>query len=101
MKTKLCIWIGLIAFTVGAATLTIDIPANDIPRVSAAYGAMLGLGRSATVTEVQDAVRLDIISNVYGYEGTVHSRTYSPTPLAMMPTPTPTFTPTPTPTPTP
>jgi len=99
MKIKLCIWIGLIAFTAGAATLTIDIPANDVPRLSEAFGKVYNLGHNATVTEMQDIVRFQLISTTYGYEARKLSISVSPTPLAMQPTPTATATATATATP--
>lgn len=102
---KLLLNIALMLFAVSfviAATLTVNIPPNDVPRVSDAYGfGVLGLGRGATMQEVSERVRQDIINTTKTYERS----SYTPPPLEMQPTPTPTPTaspsPTPTPTPTP
>lgn len=104
MKKHIIIAVGLLTATMLiAATLTIDIPAADVPRVAEAYGSLLGLGRPATVQEVQLAVRRDIINITKDYERRKNTATFSPTPLEMQPTPTasPGLSATPTPTPTP
>lgn len=94
MKTLL-ISILILAVTiimVLAATLTIDIPANDVPRVSEAYGSILGLGRNATVNEVQAAEKQNIINQTKDYERRKNMVTYTPPPMEMQPTPSPTAT---------
>ena len=92
MKTRISIILILLAGVtlLLAATLTVDIPANDVPRVSEAFGSILGLGRNATIIEVQGATRKWIIDQTHDYERRKNTYTYSPTPMEMKPTPLPT-----------
>ena len=90
MKKHIIIILGLFTASVLiAATLTIEVPANDVPRVSEAFGSILNLGRNATVTEVQEATRRWLIDSTKDYERRKNTYTYSPTPMEMQPTPTP------------
>lgn len=91
-------------FAAGAATLTVNIPTNDVPRVSEAYGNLpfvnvdgqtVILGRNATVQEVSEITRLWIIARTQDWEKQKARSTYSAPPLEMQPTPTPTSTATP------
>ena len=81
-----------------AATLTVDIPSNDVPRVSEAYGYLYQLGHNASMPEVADATRRWITSQTKTYEQGKYSRNYVEVPLEMQPTPVPTATPQPSPT---
>jgi len=102
MKTKLTLILFLIATAICiAATLTVDIPANDVPRVSEAFGNIYQLGRNATINEVSFFTRQWIISQTKAYERQKYNVQYVEVPLDMQPTPTPTPTSTPTPTATP
>ena len=92
MKKHIIVLITLLGF-IGlavAATLTIDIPANDVPRVQEAYGSILGLGRPATQAEVQDALKQYLIGSTKDYERRKNMVQFTPPPLEMQPTPTPT-----------
>ena len=94
MKNRIIILIFLLTTVAAiAATLTIDVPANDVPRVSEAFGSILGLGRNATVNEVQEATRRWLINSTLDYERRRNIATFTPTPMEMKPTPTPTATP--------
>ena len=103
MKTLIFLLISTVLVT--AATITIDIPTNDIPRVSEAFGYIYQLGGPANVNQVTYYTRWWIIGQTTGYEAGKYNRQYVQPPLDMQPTPTPTATatatPTPTPTPTP
>jgi hypothetical protein len=83
----------LLASVVLAATLTIDIPANDVPRVSEAFGSIYNLGHNADMNEVSLATRQWIINQTKDYERRKNMTAYTPPPLEMQPSPTPTTTP--------
>jgi hypothetical protein len=83
-----------------SATLTVEIPTNDVPRVSEAYGSIYNLGHNASMQEVSKATQGWIIQSTQDYERRKNMALYTPTPMEMQPTPTPTPTPAP-PTPTP
>jgi hypothetical protein len=114
-KTKLSIALVLFNITLlMAATLTVEIPTNDVPRVSEAFGNLpftgpdgqpTILGRPATINEVAYIVRTNyLITRTQDWEKQKARAAYSAPPLEMQPTPTATptatatFTPTPTPT---
>lgn len=120
MKRKtLILWLSLAVFTAGAATLTVDIPSADLPRVSESYGNLYptisgqrfpgwpawdgtGTPPPANMQQVSDVTRRWIIERTKDWDRQKNNAQYSPPPLVMQPTPTATatFTPTPTPTPT-
>jgi hypothetical protein len=78
-----------------AATLTVDIPANDVPRVSKAFGQLYQLGHDANMNEVSFYTRMWIIDRTKQAEQATYSRNYVEQPMDMQPTPTPTPTGTP------
>jgi hypothetical protein len=89
----------LIVSAVRAATLTIDIPTADVPRISEAFGALYGLGHNASMNEVAYITRTQfLITQTELYEKNKHNASYVQPPLVMEPTPTVTPTATPTPT---
>lgn len=91
MKTRLSLIIILMIATFGlAATLTITIPANDVPRVSKAFGLLYQLGHDASINEVAFLTQQWIISQTKAGEQVVYNRNYVEIPLEMQPTPTPT-----------
>lgn len=91
MKIQLAIIILLLtALALLAATLTIDIPANDVPRVQEAFGSIYGLGHPATQAEVQALTKQWIVDSTKDYERRKAQVQYSPPPLEMQPTPAPT-----------
>src|SRR5262245_6016809 len=88
----------ILLFTVAiatSATLVVDIPANDVPRVSKAFGQLYQLGHDASMNEVAYQVRLWIIAQTKSAENVTYNRNYVETPMEMQPTPTPTPTATP------
>lgn len=96
MKTKLSITLFLITVMIAvAATLIVDIPANDVPRVSKAFGQLYQLGHDANMNEVAYFTRLWIIDRTKQAENMTYNRNYVEVPLEMQPTPTPTPTGTP------
>lgn len=98
MKTKLlpiALLTFALAFTLLAATLTITIPANDVPRVQEAFGSVLGLGRPATQQEVQAAVHQFIVNTTKDYERRKNQVQFTPPPMEMQPSPSPSPTTTP------
>jgi hypothetical protein len=100
MKANFSVILFLLTAVIGtAATLTVDIPANDVPRVSEAFGVIYGLGHNASVQEVAFYTRLWIIESTKAYERGKYTRTFVELPLEMQPSPTPGTTATPTATP--
>jgi hypothetical protein len=75
-----------------AATLTIDIPAADVPRLQEAYGSICNLGRPATQTEIENAVRQWLRDSTQDYERRKNMTQYSPPPVTFTPAPNPTST---------
>lgn len=65
------------------AQLVVDIPTNDVPRVSEAYGNILGLGRNATVQEVEAATQRWIKGSTLDYERRKNTATFVPPPMEM------------------
>lgn len=96
MKTILSIltFVAMVV-TLWSAQLIVDIPANDVPRVSEAFGALYQLGHNANMNEVAFYTRMWIIDRTKMYENAKYSRNYVEVPLEMQPTPTPTPTATP------
>ena len=99
MKTRL-IAVALVTMSAMvwmiAATLTVDIPTADVPRVSEAYGQLYQLGHNATMPEVAEQVKGWLMGQTKMYENLKYNRNYVEQPLAMQsPTPTPQPTPTP------
>lgn len=93
MKLRTTIIILLAAASVAlAATLTIDIPANDVPRVSEAFGSMFNLGHNANMNEVSYFTRQWIIQQTHDYERRKNMQQFTPPPMEMQPSPTPTAT---------
>lgn len=81
-----------------AATLTVEIPANDVPRVSEAFGSIYGLGHNANMQEVSAATQKWIIDSTKDYERRKNMVQYTPPPMEMQPSPTPSATSAPSPT---
>jgi hypothetical protein len=93
MKTLILISIILIPLLVLAATLTIDIPTADVPRIQEAYGSIYNLGRPATQTDIENAVRQWLRDSTQDYERRRNMQQYTPPPVTFTPAPTPTPTP--------
>ena len=64
-----------------ASTFTIDIPTADEARVKEAYGSILGLGRPATVQEIENAVTLWLESSTQDYERRKNMAQFTPPPM--------------------
>ena len=99
--TRVLLWVLLILTTgfvtlIVAATLTVDIPANDIPRVSKAFGSLYTLGHDANMQEVSYFTRLWIIDQTKLYEKNQQVKNVTVPPMDMQPSPTATATSTPT-----
>jgi hypothetical protein len=82
--------ISLLSFAgiASAATLTIDIPSVDVPRIQEAFGYTYNLGRPATQTDIENAVRQYLKTVTYDYER--QKNAYVPPPASFTPAPTPT-----------
>lgn len=93
MKTKLVIFtLALTAWgqaVSNAATLTIDVPAADVPRVQEAFGSILNLGRPATQAEIEAAMKQSMINQTKDYERRKNMAQFTPPPMEMQPSPTP------------
>jgi hypothetical protein len=76
-----------------AATLTIEVPTADVPRVQEAYGSIYGLGRPATQTDIENAVRQWLRDSTQDYERRKNMAEFTPPPVTFTPAPTPTPTP--------
>jgi hypothetical protein len=88
MKTLIIIL--LTADATFAATMTIEVPDQDVPRILEAYGSINNLGRNATATEVQYAIQRWLRDSTQDYERRKDMAQYSPPPLNFSPTPAPT-----------
>jgi len=98
MKRTLLLWLALI-ITASAATLTVTIPNNDVPRVSKAFGSIYSLGHDASMQEMSSITQQWLIDQTKRYERDQNQKNYQQPPMAMdspTPTATATFTPTPT-----
>ena len=80
------------ATSVFAATLTIDIPTADVPRIQEAYGSIYNLGRPATQTDIENAVRQWLRDSTQDYERRKNMQQFTPPPASFTPAPTPTAT---------
>ena len=91
MKITIFIFIivSLLA-SVQAATLTVEIPTADIPRIQEAYGSIYNLGRPATQTDIENAVRGWIKDSTQDYERRKNQTQFAPPPVTFTPAPTPT-----------
>jgi hypothetical protein len=92
MKTTIALTF-LFAAAVQAATLTIDIPTADVARIQEAYGSIYNLGRPATQTDIENAVRQWLRDSTQDYERRRNQQQYTPPPVTFTPAPTPTPTP--------
>src|SRR4029453_3290568 len=90
---KILIIAFLLPLSVWAATLTIDIPTADVPRVQEAYGSIYNLGRPATQTDIENAVRQWLRDSTQDYERRKNQSQFVPPPVTFTPAPTPTPTP--------
>ena len=90
MKILFIITIGMLLANAQAATLTIDIPAADIPRIQEAFGSIYNLGRPATQTDIENAVRMWIRDSTQDYERRKNQTQFAPPPVTFTPAPTPT-----------
>jgi hypothetical protein len=91
MKTRLLTLLAvLIAGSIQAATLSIDIPAADVPRIQEAFGSIYNLGRPATQTDIENAVRAWLRDSTQDYERRKNMITFTPPPVTFTPAPTPT-----------
>jgi hypothetical protein len=78
------------ATSVFAAVLTIDIPTADVPRIQEAYGSIYNLGRPATQTDIENAVRQWLRDSTQDYERRKNMQQFTPPPVSFTPAPTPT-----------
>ena len=113
MKTRFIGFLLLLlaAILAIAPSYVVTIPQNDLPRVTKAYGYLYQLGHDATISDMQYATSLWIVSQTKSAERQNYNNNYVEQPMEMQPSPSPTptaspsatatFTPTPTPTPTP
>jgi hypothetical protein len=83
----------IIPLSAWAATLTVDIPTADVPRIQEAYGSIYNLGRPATQTDIENAVRQWLRDSTQDYERRKNMQQYTPPPVTFTPAPTPTPTP--------
>jgi hypothetical protein len=90
MKKLIQIIILACATSVLAATLTIDIPNQDVPRIQEAYGSIYNLGRPATQTDIENAVRQWLRDSTQDYERRKNQQQFTPPPVSFTPAPTPT-----------
>ena len=92
MKTKIGILLTLIASASVAfgATMTIDVPDAQVPRVLEAYGSIYNLGRNATPAEVQVMIQGWLQNSTMDYERRKNMAQFTPSPVY---SPTPTTTP--------
>jgi hypothetical protein len=72
------------------ATLSIDIPAADVPRIQEAFGSIYNLGRPATQTDIENAVRAWLRDSTQDYERRKNMTSFTPPPVTFTPAPTPT-----------
>jgi hypothetical protein len=93
MKIKLLLIIVATAGFAQAATLTVDIPAADVPRIQEAFGSIYNLGRPATQTDIENAVRAWLRDSTQDYERRKNMTAFTPPPVTFTPAPTPTPTP--------
>jgi hypothetical protein len=94
MKTQISILLLVTASAVLAATLTVDIPNADVPRIQEAYGSIYGLGRPATQTDIENAVRQWLRDSTQDYERRKNMAQFTPPPVTFTPAPTPAPSPT-------
>jgi hypothetical protein len=76
------------ASTALAATMTIDVPDAQVPRILEAYGSIYSLGRNATAAEVQVMIQGWLQSSTQDYERRKNMVQFTPPPV-FSPTPTP------------
>jgi predicted DCC family thiol-disulfide oxidoreductase YuxK len=88
MKTLVILLITVASAS--AATLSIDIPTADVPRIQAAFGSIYNLGRPATQTDIENAVRAWLRDSTYDYERRNNMTQFTPPPVTFTPAPTPT-----------
>jgi hypothetical protein len=90
MKTITIILLLAFALTgfAKAATLTIDIPTADVPRIQEAFGSIYNLGRPATQTDIENAVRAWLRDSTQDYERRKNMVQFSPPPVTFTPAPT-------------
>jgi hypothetical protein len=91
MKTKTLIAIAImLPLSAWAATLTIEVPTEDIPRLTEAYGSILNFGRPATQPEIELAIKQWLVGSTKDFERRKNMAAYTPPPFSTEPTPTPT-----------
>jgi hypothetical protein len=92
---KIIITVILFGFigVVQSATLSIDIPSADVPRIQEAFGYIYELGRPATQTDIENAVRRWLKDSTQDYERRKNMTQFTPPPVTFTPAPTPTPTP--------
>ena len=88
MRTLIQIIILACAASVLAATLSIDIPTADVPRIQEAYGSIYNLGRPATQTDIENAVRGWLRDSTQDYERRKNMAQFTPPPVTFTPAPT-------------
>jgi hypothetical protein len=89
MKTIILLILST-ASAVFAATMTIEVPDVDVPRILEAYGSIYSLGRNATAAEVQVMIQGWLKNSTQDYERRKNTYQYTPPPMSFSPTPTPT-----------
>jgi hypothetical protein len=72
-------------FAIADTTLTIIIPTADEPRMTEAFGSILGLGRPATAAEVTGAISVWLAGQTSDYEKRKNMAQFSPPPLELLP----------------
>jgi hypothetical protein len=91
MKTRILLLILLAAAgAVLAATMTVEVPDAQVPRILEAYGSIYNLGRNATAAEVQVMIQGWLQSSTQDYERRKNMVQFTPSPVY---SPTPTTTP--------
>lgn len=86
---KLILIAFMLPLAAWSATLTIDIPTADVPRIQEAYGSIYNLGRPATQTDIENAVRAWLRDSTQDYERRKNQQQYTPPPVTFTPAPTP------------
>lgn len=86
---KLICIILLTGAAIQAATMTVEVPDAQVPRILEAYGSIYNLGRNATPAEVQVMIQGWLQSSTQDYERRKNMAQFTVPPV-YSPTPTPT-----------
>jgi hypothetical protein len=85
---KIILILLLTASAAYAATMTIEVPDADVPRILEAYGSIYNMGRNATASEVQYAIQGWLKNSTQDYERRKSQQQFTPPPMSFSPTPT-------------